>query len=194
MRRNGEGEGAASVPGISECCMCGDYGLSSELFICKDCRFRSQHKYCSNQYPEAESYHICNWCLSPKDDKKAELLGNTKASSPNSSSSLKTPRDHQDHMKMSKRKTILGENHGGLKDIKANTCDQIKKQNKFPTTERSRPSPAGRKRVTTADGGSIGKKIIRRTRSEEVSNGGVIIKQTFRNKVRRYKLLDEVSS
>ncbi|XP_011073869.1 uncharacterized protein LOC105158727 [Sesamum indicum] len=191
MGRNGGGEGgaAASVGGISECCMCGDYGLSSHLFICKHCRFRSQHKYCSNLYPEAESYHICNWCLSQKGDKKGELLGNTKASSPNSSSSsLKTPSDHQDHMKMNNGKRVLGENDGGLKD----TSDQIKKQKKSSqTTERSGPSSAGRKRVTTDRGGSIGKK----TRSEEVSNGGVnIIKQVFRNKVRRYKLLDEVPS
>ncbi|KAL0368567.1 UNVERIFIED_CONTAM: hypothetical protein Scaly_1075600 [Sesamum calycinum] len=170
MGRNGEGEGGAAaaavgVDGMSECCMCGDYGLSSHLFICKLCRFRSQHKYCSNLYPEAESYHICNWCLSQKADKKGELQANTKATSPNSSSSsLKTP---SDHMKMSKRKRVLGENHGGLKD----TSDHTKKQKKSSrtTSERSRPSSAGRKRVTTDHGGSY---IGRKTRSEEVSNGG----------------------
>ncbi|KAL0433056.1 UNVERIFIED_CONTAM: hypothetical protein Slati_2639900 [Sesamum latifolium] len=131
---------------------------------------------------KAESYYICNWCL----DKKGELQGNTKASSPNSSSSsLKTPSDHQDHMKMNKGKRVLGGNHGGLKD----TSDHIKKQKKSSRTmERSGPSSAGRKRVTTDHHG-------KKTRSEEVSNGGVnIIKQVFRNKVRRYKLLDEVSS
>ncbi|KAK4388031.1 hypothetical protein Sango_2409700 [Sesamum angolense] len=182
MGRNGEGEGGEAaarvgvgVGGMSECCMCGDYGLSSHLFICKLCRFRSQHKYCSNLYPEAESYHICNWCLSQNGDKKGELQANTKATSPNSSSSsLKTP---SDHMKMSTRKRVLGgNNHGGLKDA----SDHIKKQKKS--------SSAGRKRVTTDHGGSnIGKK----TRSEEVPNGGV---KVFKNKVRRYKLLDEVPS
>ena len=33
-----------SQPGL-ECCMCGDYGLSHELFQCKVCHFRSQHRY-----------------------------------------------------------------------------------------------------------------------------------------------------
>lgn len=31
-----------------ECCMCGDYGLSEELFQCKVCRFRSQHRSVKN--------------------------------------------------------------------------------------------------------------------------------------------------
>ncbi|KAL0322650.1 UNVERIFIED_CONTAM: hypothetical protein Sangu_1884300 [Sesamum angustifolium] len=132
-------------------------------------------RYCSNLYPEAESYHICNWCLSQNAAKKGELQATQKATSPNSSSSsLKTP---SDHMKISTRKRVLGgNNHGGLKDA----SDHIKKQKKS--------SSAGRKRVTTDHGGSnIGKK----TRSEEVPNGGV---KVFRNKVRRYKLLDEVPS
>lgn len=28
----------------AECCMCGDYGVSNELFRCKVCQFRSQHR------------------------------------------------------------------------------------------------------------------------------------------------------
>ncbi|KAL0392604.1 UNVERIFIED_CONTAM: hypothetical protein Sradi_2483200 [Sesamum radiatum] len=181
MGRNGEGEGGAAaaavgVDGMSECCMCGDYGLSST--------FSYANSADSDPSTKAESYHICNWCLSQNADKKGELQANTKATSPNSSSSsLKTP---SDHMKMSKRKRVLGENHGGLKD----TSDHIKKQKKSSrtTSERSRPSSAGRKRVTTDHGGS---NIGRKTRSAEVSNGGV---KVFRNKVRRYKLLDEVPS
>lgn len=35
---------------------------------------------------------------------------------------------------------------------------------------------------------------LRRTKSEEISKNGVITRHFFRNKVRRYKLLDEVSS
>lgn len=70
---------------------------------------------------------------------------------------------------------------------------QIKKQNK-PAVAADRPAPppsAARKRVT-GDGGGI---IIKRSRSEEISNnGGMMKKPVFRNKVRRYKLLDEVSS
>lgn len=83
--------------------------------------------------------------------------------------------------------------HGGVKDTRT-TSNQIKKQNKLPmAADRPGPSSAGRKRVTT-DHGGIAERIIRRTRSEEISNSGRIIKQVFRNKVRRYKLLDEVSS
>ncbi|PKU69509.1 uncharacterized protein LOC110101588 isoform X2 [Dendrobium catenatum] len=42
------------------CCMCGDRGLSRELFRCKLCAFRSQH---NDLYPRAEVYRACNWCL-----------------------------------------------------------------------------------------------------------------------------------
>lgn len=31
-----------------ECCMCGDYGLSEELFQCKVCQFRFQHRSVEN--------------------------------------------------------------------------------------------------------------------------------------------------
>ncbi|KAI4366550.1 hypothetical protein MLD38_022413 [Melastoma candidum] len=46
------------------CCMCGDPGLSHELVPCGSCHTRFQHRYCSNQYPDASSYETCNWCLS----------------------------------------------------------------------------------------------------------------------------------
>nr|CAD1826288.1 unnamed protein product [Ananas comosus var. bracteatus] len=39
------------------CCMCGDHGLPRELFKCKICLVRSQHKYCSNLYPRATTPH-----------------------------------------------------------------------------------------------------------------------------------------
>ncbi|KAI4339755.1 hypothetical protein MLD38_024663 [Melastoma candidum] len=51
-----------------ECCMCGDRGLSDELVPCASCNFRSQHRYCSSRYPDAESYDTCNWCLSERND------------------------------------------------------------------------------------------------------------------------------
>ncbi|XP_065030280.1 uncharacterized protein LOC135652891 [Musa acuminata AAA Group] len=55
--------GAAPPPSSVVCCMCGDRGLMQELFRCKLCLVRSQHRYCSNFYPKAESYRTCNWCL-----------------------------------------------------------------------------------------------------------------------------------
>ncbi|KAJ3676944.1 hypothetical protein LUZ60_002668 [Juncus effusus] len=45
------------------CCMCGDHGLEQELFQCKICFARSQHKYCSDLYPRKVIYRACNWCL-----------------------------------------------------------------------------------------------------------------------------------
>ena len=51
-------------------------------------------------------------------------------------------------------------------------------------------SPSIRRRLIT--NGKLEEKL-RRTKSEEILNNG-ITKQVFRNKVRRYKLLEEVSS
>ncbi|KAG8082208.1 hypothetical protein GUJ93_ZPchr0014g47498 [Zizania palustris] len=45
------------------CCMCGDHGLTEELFRCRLCRVRLQHRYCSDLYPRATAYRRCNWCL-----------------------------------------------------------------------------------------------------------------------------------
>ncbi|XP_057783616.1 uncharacterized protein LOC131001287 isoform X2 [Salvia miltiorrhiza] len=159
MGRNSELEGAAV-----ECCMCGDHGLSSELFSCSGCEFRSQH---NNLYPGAETYNICNWCLSQKDDHNHKGEETTK-SSQNSSHKTKIS-----DMKIKKGKIDV--NHGDRRAID----NRIKKQNKSPAPDRAAPPPlAGRKRVTS-DRGVIPERIIR---------------PVFRNKVRRYKLLDEVSS
>ncbi|GLJ12521.1 hypothetical protein SUGI_0192650 [Cryptomeria japonica] len=54
-----------------ECCMCGDTGFSHELFQCTACLYRSQHTYCSCMYPKAESYHVCDWCLRGGEERKA---------------------------------------------------------------------------------------------------------------------------
>ncbi|KAK1436367.1 hypothetical protein QVD17_02146 [Tagetes erecta] len=155
--------GDLTKPITSECCMCGDYGLSQQLFRCKICKSRFQHEYCSNQYPKAELYKACNWCLTQK-----HVSGNS-SSCKNSSG--------DDHTLNNKR------NHDGI----------FLQQKKKPS------SPAGRKRV---DGGDEKNQVVlRKSKSaNHISNGGGIngmIKTTkplVRNKVRRYKLLDEVST
>ncbi|KAL5217208.1 hypothetical protein ABZP36_017892 [Zizania latifolia] len=53
----------ASASAAAVCCMCGDRGLLPELFRCAACAVRSQHTYCTERYPKAESYDTCNWCL-----------------------------------------------------------------------------------------------------------------------------------
>lgn len=52
-----------------ECCMCGDIGLTKDLFRCCKCQHRLQHTYCSNWYPKKRSYAgVCNWCA--RDDER----------------------------------------------------------------------------------------------------------------------------
>ncbi|KAL1536181.1 hypothetical protein AAHA92_28869 [Salvia divinorum] len=156
-RKNGEVEGAPSSS--VECCMCGDHGVSSELFLCIGCGFRSQHKYCSDLYPGAESYDICNWCINQKEIAKSSQ-----------NSFHKT--DHRD-VKIKKVKIDI--NHKDRRAIDNGSKKQIK------STAAAAPPPlAGRKTVTSDHG--------------RISAERRIIKPVFRNKVRRYKLLDEVSS
>lgn len=57
-----------------QCCMCGDTGFSRELFQCRICLHRSQHTYCSCLYPTAESYQVCDWCLRNGEERKASKI------------------------------------------------------------------------------------------------------------------------
>ncbi|CAL9195713.1 unnamed protein product [Musa hybrid cultivar] len=70
MGRNGS-PASSSPPASLACCMCGDVGISEDLFRCKVCNFRLQHKYCSSLYPKFERYSTCNWCLSDDGVKSA---------------------------------------------------------------------------------------------------------------------------
>ncbi|KAM5575480.1 hypothetical protein ABKV19_014440 [Rosa sericea] len=203
---------AASIEGTHECCMCGDFGFSYELFQCKACQFRSQHRYCSNLYPKAESYRICNWCLTQKEETKERSQNSS-----NSSSSCKKDQSHQEHLhhnhdskvnRIKKNSPKSSHDHhtdgSGLRgSMKLQPSGPIKKQrsldhhhNQVSSSPRS-PSLV-RKRIIT-NGAKEEAEKIRRTRSEETSNinrinNHGITRQVFRNKVRRYKLLDEVSS
>uniref|UniRef100_A0A0D9W5M7 PHD-type zinc finger plants domain-containing protein n=1 Tax=Leersia perrieri TaxID=77586 RepID=A0A0D9W5M7_9ORYZ len=57
------GGGVVATAAGDVCCMCGDIGLPEELFRCRLCRVRHQHRYCSDLYPRATAYKRCNWCL-----------------------------------------------------------------------------------------------------------------------------------
>ncbi|CAN6460851.1 unnamed protein product [Victoria cruziana] len=48
----------------SVCCMCGDIGFPSKLFLCIRCCNRYQHSYCSNYYNEQGTSTVCDWCQS----------------------------------------------------------------------------------------------------------------------------------
>uniref|UniRef100_A0A251J5F1 PHD-type zinc finger plants domain-containing protein n=1 Tax=Manihot esculenta TaxID=3983 RepID=A0A251J5F1_MANES len=158
-----------------ECCMCGDFGLSYELFQCKLCQFRSQHRYCSNLYPKAETYQVCNWCLSHETKEKSHNSSNSSSSNKNSS---------EDDSSKNKNKGGTLKSQRGSLQLQVNS--PIKKQR---SPERS---PVTRRRLIT--NARLEEKLIRRTKSEEISNNIGMTKQVFRNKVRRYKLLEEVSS
>ncbi|KNA20927.1 hypothetical protein SOVF_047920 [Spinacia oleracea] len=197
-----------------ECCMCGDHGLSYELFRCKVCHFRSQHRYCSNLYPKAESYRVCNWCLIQKDNdnyhqQEITPTSTTTTTSNNSNSPSQTRPTKKFINNNNNNNNVFGPKIGnGAKNLKP--ISPIKKPDKIPETR----SPSGRKRIINGGGPAHVEEKLRRTKSEEVSNnnnssgssrssggaagggggGPAVIKHVFRNKVRRYKLLDEVSS
>ncbi|KAH7567691.1 hypothetical protein JRO89_XS07G0121100 [Xanthoceras sorbifolium] len=160
----------------AECCMCGDFGLPSELFQCKICQFRSQHR---------SACGCLQLVFEPKDETKERSQNSS-----NSSSSNKTNSGDHDHSKDKRKNSNSStDNHGGLKGQKSSLQLQLNKPIK---KERSpERSPSTRKRIIT---NAALEEKLRRTRSEEITNRVITTKPVFRNKVRRYKLLDEVSS
>lgn len=144
-------------------------------------------RYCSNIYPKIESCGTCNWCLSQKEEK-----------SPNSSNSSSPYRNNFSTDDEIKNKKIRKGLVRGSSALQLQLQKPIKKQ-KSP--ERTSPSASTspqvlistRKRIVT--NGALEERL-RRTKSEDITNrsSGGATKQVFRNKVRRYKLLDEVSS
>ncbi|KAK7301130.1 hypothetical protein RJT34_11991 [Clitoria ternatea] len=183
----------------TECCMCGDLGFSDQLFQCKVCQFRSQHRYCSNLYPKPDSLRTCNWCLSQREESKEKS-----PNSSNSSSSYKNNDDESKNKKIMKNScsNIGGGNKKGVKGsvLHLQLQKSIKKP-KSPESPSASTSPtksssvlvSTRKRIVT--NGALEERL-RRTRSENIiaNTSAAANKQVFRNKVRRYKLLDEVSS
>ncbi|BAT81918.1 hypothetical protein LR48_Vigan07g202300 [Vigna angularis] len=187
----------------TECCMCGDLGFSDQLFHCKVCQFRSQHRYCSNLYPEKESVGTCNWCLSQREDTKEKSTNSS-----NSSSSIWN-NDGESRIKKIKNggSNNSAKNIGWKKGVKGSGILhlQIQKPIKKPKSPESSRSPSAstspqksspvlvstRKRIVT--NGALEERL-RRTRSEDIAKSSGATKQVFRNKVRRYKLLEEVSS
>ncbi|XP_019460708.1 PREDICTED: uncharacterized protein LOC109360349 isoform X2 [Lupinus angustifolius] len=165
------------------CCMCGDPGFSDHLFQCKLCQFRSQH---SNIYPKLDSLETCNWCLSQKESEKSPNSSNS--SSPYRNNNNNSPYDENKKM----RKGLRGSTSALQLQLQKKP---IKKLHKSPEAKSPSSQPvliSTRKRVIT--NGALEERL-RRTKSEDITNTSVgTPKQVFRNKVRRYKLLDEVSS
>ncbi|KAK1278893.1 hypothetical protein QJS04_geneDACA019643 [Acorus gramineus] len=171
-----------------ECCMCGDHGLSHQLFRCNICLFRSQHRYCSNRYPKADSYKVCNWCLRDDGGKKAVTTTTTKGSlskegsQSTSPTSPKTPNSNSINNETTSPKF---QQRGSIPLSLINK--PIKKQ-------KSLDKPPAHKKIVVK--GCV-ESSIQRTRSDEVFNVAGLRprpKPAFRVKIRRYKLLEEVTS
>ncbi|KAF5207445.1 hypothetical protein FRX31_002966 [Thalictrum thalictroides] len=181
-----------------ECCMCGDYGLSLELFRCRTCLSRFQHRYCSNLYPKAETYRVCNWCL----NKEGTKLEGNKLQRTRSFASLSFPyrsnnniiKGEEQEEEKKKRINRNDGNHsssssiisskkvrrGGTSSSSTSSNDQlhaVKKSSIKKQSAHSSDQSIGKKKMVFRSQGSL-----RRTKSEVFSRG----------KVQRYKLLEEV--
>ncbi|PIA46498.1 hypothetical protein AQUCO_01500206v1 [Aquilegia coerulea] len=181
-----------------ECCMCGDYGLSQQLFRCRVCLSRFQHRYCSNLYPKAEIYRVCNWCLN-KEGTKLEAGGGTKLERTRSFASLSftyrsnnnTKGEEEEDKKKKIKRNDHGNNHisnriissmkvrrGETSSSSTSSNDQlhVKKNSSIKKQSAHSDQSIGKKKIVFRSEGSL-----RRTKSE-----------VFRGKVQRYKLLEEV--
>ncbi|KAK8931294.1 hypothetical protein KSP39_PZI016684 [Platanthera zijinensis] len=145
------------------CCMCGDRGLPTELFRCKICLFRSQHKYCSDLYPKEETYKACNWCL--REDKGKPIISGEAATT-----SAACP----GHLANASGSYGWKRQRGAPPLLLSKL---VKKQRAVPPEQADAPTEK-----------------MRSTAELSPATSGRV-RQSFRSsKVRRYKLLEEVSS
>ncbi|KAJ3702583.1 hypothetical protein LUZ61_006288 [Rhynchospora tenuis] len=146
------------------CCMCGDQGLQDELFRCKACLFRSQHTYCSDLYLKTESHRACNWCLREETTKSLD-----KEESNKDQANLQSSSSNYSNSVM---------NGAGVKLHQRTFSSQLN-------------NPIKKQKLLNRSVSDMTDKM----RTEEVSPSTISKgKHPFRGKVRRYKLLEEVSS
>ncbi|RWW02188.1 hypothetical protein GW17_00034729 [Ensete ventricosum] len=158
-------EGPSSSPLMAvACCMCGDRGISDELFRCKICHFRLQHKYCSNLYPTTKHYSSCNWCL--RDGGRNAAVQESTMDQTHSLSSSS--------------------------DLAAGAGFRVKFHRDVSATHLKTLSETVKKRRTTARRSPPA--VIGKSQSDLPSLGSSRPKQAFRSKVRKFKLLEEVCS
>ncbi|PIA56278.1 hypothetical protein AQUCO_00700546v1 [Aquilegia coerulea] len=160
--------------GQVECCMCGDYGLLNQLFQCKVCLSRSQHRYCSNLYPRNESFRVCNWCLKKEKENTEGTNTSTVSSSPSSSNYNNFIKEEA---KDRKKAGLLKKKNCTTSE--GNSHDEFLHINN--TMKKSSRSAADK---------SLGRLQIHS--HPEIGNNKEIKKQMFKGKVRKYKLLEDV--
>ncbi|KAE8715398.1 WD and tetratricopeptide repeat protein, putative isoform 1 [Hibiscus syriacus] len=89
-----------------------------------------------------------------------------------------------------KRKGDYSNDGAGFKGAQRNKNLKQKFVNRPKSTEKRPPCTTRKGTISNARL----EEELRTRKAEEVSNGGHITRHVFRNKVRRYKLLDDVSS
>ncbi|KAK9002904.1 hypothetical protein V6N11_060479 [Hibiscus sabdariffa] len=137
----------------------------------------SYGRYCSNLYPKSESYKVCNWCLNQKEKSHDSF---------NSSASCQNKIQEDDDDDESKKK---GD------DYRRNTnSSKLQKLIKNPTTKKPMLEERSSKRKRIITNACLEEKLRRRKPEEMMTKNGIITRHVFRNKVRRYKFLDEVST
>ncbi|KAG8097137.1 hypothetical protein GUJ93_ZPchr0013g34666 [Zizania palustris] len=154
-------------PPAAVCCMCGDRGLLPELFRCAACAVRSQHTYCTERYPKAESYGTCNWCLLMRADQGSG--GGAVTSSSARHSTVRAAGDHQ----AGGGKPAVPAKVASRGNFAAHLSKPIKK-----------PPPPQRRILLRRSASDLGSRLRDAPPSPGVARG--------RPRVRRYKLLEEV--
>lgn len=130
-------------------------------------------RYCSDLYPKAEAYRACNWCLREEGAKHLHYKEeNTTIENHNS--------NNNNNSTSSTSNTITTSNTNGLKLHRGSFASHLNKPIKKQRLLLNRSASDVTERLRTP---------------EEVSPSSLGKgRQAFRGKVRRYKLLEEVSS
>ncbi|CAD6260707.1 unnamed protein product [Miscanthus lutarioriparius] len=180
---------AAHGEGGAVCCMCGDHGLAGELFRCRCCRARLQHRYCSDLYPRAAAYRRCNWCLrapAPSDQQDGRAAAAAVAADNNKpEEKRKTTASSSDEERRQRHEGYCSPRRRSSPPAELGH-HPVKKKHRVEEKKPQSAAAAGKKEVvsTGAGGGS---------KDEEVMRAGTKARVN-RVRVRRYKLLTEVIS
>ncbi|XP_074557997.1 uncharacterized protein LOC141813864 [Curcuma longa] len=167
------------------CCMCGDQGLTQELFRCKLCLVRSQHRYCSNLYPKVEFYRLCNWCLREEESNSSTKEIVKGYSSINAISCSSNNNIDVDNVNLD----VNNNNTSTTTNTTSSTSSGFK-LHRVPFTSQL-DNPVKKPRMLNRSASDV----TDRVRSpREISPKLGKARQVFKGKVRRYKLLEEVSS
>ncbi|XP_021314197.1 uncharacterized protein LOC8072611 isoform X2 [Sorghum bicolor] len=176
----GSDDGVSAAAAAVVCCMCGDHGLPHELFRCNLCRLRTQH---SDLYPRvAGPYRSCNWCLKQGGaagggDSRSPAKAPAAAAAGTRSRRINDSRGDDDDRDSDESAPCYGCSRSAFS---ADPGKPIKKPNKKGGRERAVQRPEEPVVTTT---------VVPKKRRREVQPGT----PRFKAKVRRYKLLAEVT-